>query len=475
MEKPGSNGEEGNRHGKTRNSYNVPAGAGRGVFRPRNRAMSRFRAFLSAPLLGAPAWLLLLALVPRLAVTVPVLLHPERAVTTDSMQYLELAGSLLGSGRFYSSEEGAPAADVFRTPGYPVFLAFLGPLPGSLPGLAALLQCFIGVFTVALAWRWFSELSPGRGAALGAILLAADMSYVLHTPLALTETLFLFLLVLSLKLFWPSMRNGSVRAAALAGLALGAATLVRPVSLYLPAVIFPFLARHKKAVAAFLAAALLLPCAWMARNRALTGHFTFSSIGGISLLRYPAANVEARMKGITWDEADALLRERLDTAHGPYGSPAEKGAVYMREAVTIIKAHPFICVLSCLKGAAQVLLGTGEEMILSNFGVDVPVVIAGAPAVPLGGTRALVARYPWMALVKGGYLLFLLFFYAAAARGLWRLSREGRLAEAGFLLAGTLYFLAISSYQGYYRFRIPMLPLLAAAAVFSVKPGGRPE
>lgn len=431
--------------------------------------MSRLRAFLFSTLPGAPVWLLLLALAPRLAVTVPTLMQPQLAVTGDSTQYLELADSLRCDRRFYSSEGGVPAPDMFRTPGYPVFLAFLGLLPGSVPALAALLQCFIGVLTVALAWRWFSELSPGRGAVLGALLLAADMSYVLHTPLVLTETLFLFFLVLSLRLFWSAMSAGSVRSAALAGLIVGAATIVRPVSLYLPALLFPFLARHNKAMAAFLAAALLFPCAWIARNGALTGNFTFSSIGGISLLRYPAANIEARLKGISWREADRSLRERTDAARGPYASQAEKGAVYMREALPIIKAHPFLLGVICLRGAAYVLFGTGEEMIFSDFGVDLAPVMAATKDVPLGGTRALAARYPWAALVKAWYLLFLFFLYGAAARGLWCLFKEGHRAGAGFLLAGLFYFLAISSYQGYYRFRLPMLPLLAAAAVFSVK------
>ncbi|MBI5743938.1 MAG: glycosyltransferase family 39 protein [Elusimicrobia bacterium] len=429
--------------------------------------MTKLKAFLSSTLAGVPAWLLLAALLPRLAVTVPVLLHPERAVSGDSAQYLELAGSLRTGGGFTSTECGPALPDTFRTPGYPAFLAALELTPWNVPAFAALLQCLFGTLTVMLAWRWLNALAPGRGAALGGLLLAADLVYVLHTPLLLTETLFMLLFVLSLGFFWPALRQGSARAAALAGLLLGAATLVRPVSVYLPVVLLPFLLGNRKAAAAFLLAALLLPGAWMARNRALTGQFTFSTIGGISLLRYPAANIEAKLNGTSWSEADRLLRARVDAANGPYTSTAQKGAAYMAAALPIIKQHPFICAAFCLRGAAYVLFGTGEEMVFYALGRDLGPILAAAPAVPLGGTIALVRAYPWAAALKLAYLLFLLFFYWSAARGLRNLWREGRRAEAGCLLAGTLYFLALSSYQGYYRFRIPMLPLLAAAAAFS--------
>lgn len=426
--------------------------------------------FLKKKIAGFPAWVLAAALLPRLLALVPVVLQPDLAITGDTEQYLSLAENL-SEGRGFTLETPAgPEPDIFRTPGYPLFLSAAG-LLGEGPLPAAALQCLLGAAASLMMWSWLASVAGSTGAAAGFLFFATDLMVVLHTPLLLTETLFLFFFVPAARFFWSAAGGGAPRHAALAGLLLALATFARPVSIYLPAVLAPLLWRDRRALLLFLAFSCLPPAAWSLRNYAAAGQFSFSSIGGISLIRYPAASIKARLSGVGWAEADQALRAEVDAARGPYRNEAHRAAVYMEEAKRIILEHPFMCAAVCLKGAVYMMLGTGEELLAELAGLDISV----PPPAPgesgfAYGTRKLLARYPLLGAVKGGYALFLAGLYLAAAAGLRRLFAAGRGAQGLFLALGIFYFWGISSYQGYYRFRIPMVPLLAAAAAFAFRP-----
>jgi hypothetical protein len=65
----------------------------------------------------------------------------------------------------------------------------------------------------------------------------------------------------------------------------------------------------------------------------------------------------------------------------------------------------------------------------------------------------IVIIVPYLFMLTAGYVAF-----CFGIRNLWWIGQQG---AAYCLLCPTLYFLVLSSHQGYHRFRIPMLPFLA--------------
>jgi hypothetical protein len=138
------------------------------------------------------------------------------------------------------------------------------------------------------------------------------------------------------------MSRGSWRVAAVAGLCLGAASLTRPVALYLPLVLVPFFLvtaasrRHVLAFAVALGLSGILPAAWVARNVAVAGIPDLATIGVFNLAHFRAAGVLAEVEGISIQEADARISERV----GRTMSTADDYTRTRTLALEILRAHP---------------------------------------------------------------------------------------------------------------------------------------
>ena len=414
--------------------------------------------------LKVPAWVWGAALGPRLFLAILACLDPQLALRGDSQAYLDMAGALF-------------APQTFRTPGYPLFLA---PLVAVLPSAvlpAVFLHCLMGGLSAALAWLWLEPSAGRRGAAVAALVLALDPVLVLHTPLLLAEALFLLLVVLAAKATWEALDAPDARLAIRSGLWWTAAALVKPIALYLPGFLTPVWREDRRVWLLFLACAWSLPLGWSLRNKALTGHAVYSSIGGHDLLRYPGAGVESLRTGRPWAEVEVELRAAADAEAGPAGwaTDADKAAAYGRRGAAILKAHPFLLVQYCAWGMVKVLTGTGLEMFVEWVPSRRPDPKAGEfrPRATGQGTLALLKAHPWLIPFQLAYWAALAALYCASVLGLRALWREGCRRHAVFLAGCALYFLGLASSQGYYRYRIPLLPFLGAAAAFAAGGGGK--
>lgn len=426
----------------------------------------------------APAWLWTAALAPRLALCALAARDPALTMRGDSLDYLGLARNMVGHGVFSLSDAAPYAPQIVRTPGYPLFLAPLAALSASPQFAAALLQSLLGAWTVVLAWRWFGRRDPARGAAFAALFLALDPVLVLHTPLMLAEALFVLLLVAASALTVEALAAGPTLAAAAASGALwGASILVRPIALYLPFTLAWFWRKDKRALALFLLCSYAAPAAWTVHNKLATGRAVYAAVAGLDMLRYPAAGVEVMRTGRPWTEVEVELRAAVDASFAGGAAPDEaaKAQAYNAAAMRILRAHPFLLARYCVQGSVKLLAGTGLEMFLEwgrglgGFRVDG----AFAPGVRGSGTLALLRAHPGLIPLEVLYAAALAALYGLSLLGLSRLWTAGRREEALFLAWGALYFLGLSSSQGYYRFRIPMLPFLCAAAAAAFPRAGK--
>lgn len=248
---------------------------------------------LAAPLMAA-------ALV-RLALLAIALVGggPAALFRPDTLSYLKPGQALLLHGAYVN--DGAP--EIFRPPGYPLFLG-LTTLAGG-PLLTALIQIALSLLSLALVWQIARRVFASGRIALGAAwIFAFEPLSLSYSVLLLSETLFLLLFLLSMERLVAFLQSRHLAAIAAAGIWLAAATFVRPVTYYLPVALALELAitvarvpgLRWKAPALWLIATLPWLALWQLRNRMETGFGGFSSVQAVNLYRYQAVAIVAGLE-----------------------------------------------------------------------------------------------------------------------------------------------------------------------------------
>jgi len=152
------------------------------------------------------AVLFLLACVLRAVPMTRHRLDPERISTVDSARYLTLADSLAaGEGFTLSGPDSLrPSAgldsvrppEIFRTPGYPFVLAFLGKLPGSRDAWVLSLQIFADAVAAVLCFLVVSSWASWRAGALAGLLYALTPAHIVYANLLMADILCSFSVVM---------------------------------------------------------------------------------------------------------------------------------------------------------------------------------------------------------------------------------------------------------------------------------------
>ncbi len=281
------------------------------------------------------AWALLVVTAVALVVRLVVahrLAYVRGYQEGDQSDYRLLAVNLIG-GNGYRTTGGLTA---WRSPGYPVFLVLVIraghalPLDTSIRGIVGVAQAFVGAGTVLLTGLVGRRVGRPRAGVVAAGVLALWPSVVLLTGLLLTETLFSFLLVAAvLVVFWDDPPDR--RQCLVAGLLLGAATLVRPAALPVAVAVACWLVVHRgpgrdalsrdtlRRLGAFLGALVLVLVPWTFRNYLDIGGFVPTDLhGGYALCQSnrPGAGPQdpndpaCRVQGVSEVENDRILRNR---------------------------------------------------------------------------------------------------------------------------------------------------------------------
>ncbi len=403
--------------------------------------------------------------------------RPESLMRPDSATYLIPARSLLDQHSF-SSQAGP---EISRTPLYPIFLAAHLQLWDNPMGPAAS-QIVLDAGTAGLVSLAAIALTGSTAAGALGLLYALDPVAAVHAPLILSEPLFTFLLTLCVLIL---LRMGeTVRPApvALAGLCLGAATMVRPLSYYLwipwaLALAWSWRERFRKWALVFAVAATLLPAAWCGRNWAVTGHFEFSTITGVNALLWEASGVKAAVDKTDLATARDDLMAQVSREHPEgFGDDFELSHARTKLALKFIFAHPRALLKFQMVTTAKTLLGPGLDEVAKGLlpGRPLPSEESLIYAIGGSGTAALLKERPqlWLALVTTGLVLFL--SYGLGALGAWTLWRRRLVPQAAVLIPPIAFMLALAGGGwSYYRFRLPLMPLLAILGAVSWERAGK--
>jgi 4-amino-4-deoxy-L-arabinose transferase-like glycosyltransferase len=348
----------------------------------------------------------------------------------DPWQYDRLA-TALAEGRGYVNEAGQPTA--YYPPGYPAVLGAIYWLAGHRPAAGEALNVVLGALTAGLVY-WIASRAFGRPAGLlAALAFAVFPSHILYVSQLHSEVVFTAAYLLALGLLLAAPLPGERRWVPFwlaAGLAIGIASLMRPVALSL-LVVIPFALRPRGTPWSALARGALLALAgtalvvtpWVIRNAVRVGSPTIATSAGID---FWIGNHEGA-SGL-WSMAppevfprvstDLLEQERHDYRRG-----LELGWRFIREqpldalGLLPLKAYHLYtddatAVTTAETWGHTVFLSEGGRRVLRTLTDGFYYfVAAGAIAgliLPVGGTQR--RRWPLAAALGGWTLVHLVFF-----------------------------------------------------------------
>jgi 4-amino-4-deoxy-L-arabinose transferase-like glycosyltransferase len=175
-----------------------------------------------------------------------------------------------------------------RAPLYPLTIGSVYWVFGERPLLVLLLQCLLHAGTCVLLFDLTRRLFGQRAALIAGVLCAVHPVLLRYVPDLHLETLFTFLVTLTIWLTERFARLRDIRTGALLGVAFGLATLTKSVILLYPGLfaiaLLYTLSRAKKqlpirGLATMFVAMALTISPWTIRNYKATGHFVPVSSG----------------------------------------------------------------------------------------------------------------------------------------------------------------------------------------------------
>ncbi len=233
-------------------------------------------------------WLACGAAVCGLVLTLYTLRHAA-AVSFDAARYLELAAA-------YATGGIRAALDWYAGPAVPVIVGTLYRWTGQLELAGRVAGIVAAGLLLAGLWLLLRRVSDRQTANLGIALAATHPALIRHAPSAEIDLPYLAALTLALYLVIAACqrRRGQLIAALLAGLAFGAAYLIRPEGLLVAAVVCSYLlvsgraavALRRSAAAMVLAVATLVAGPYLVWLHDSLGRWTLSGKDRTLSLKY---------------------------------------------------------------------------------------------------------------------------------------------------------------------------------------------
>ncbi len=322
-------------------------------------------------------FIMLAGLALRLAFFVAVKPWQENYITkkiimVDSEPYNTFALNILHDRSFQNT-------GTYRTPGYPAFIALVYAVFGARPWIVILIQAFIGTLTIFLVHLWARQWFDEKVANVSALLFAIEPHVIVYGACLLTETLFVFIVMLSMIAWYRSMSNRNIALTAVSAALMGYAVLIKPVAVIFPAAII-FLViifnntnlRFKiKSVIVYVLLFFLVMSSWMFKNYQQYGHFSLSHINGFNLLYVSAAYTEVARTGRTYIDVckdfDVAAREKgaLDTS-----DLFKQSRIFSKLGLTYIRSHPVPFIKRHVTGMLTLFTNLASTDTMDLMGLD---------------------------------------------------------------------------------------------------------
>lgn len=249
----------------------------------------------------------------------------------DAWDYHNLALNLLRE-HTYSREAKPPfEPTMYRSPGYPLFLAIVYAVAGQSPIVVRIAQFALLAVTSFLVYVLGSKLASDRAAAIAAMLCAAYPPFIISACLHYSETLASFVTVLTFLLLYNVLTEAKPVpwTTAAAGFALGFSVLVRSFMVLMIVVIVVIVFYHARRNAwtwqrasqtscIIFASAALVAGPWMIRNVCIADTFVPLGVTGGTNLWQGAEQIRGtigyRMSSADWRMVLKMARDRYAEA-----------------------------------------------------------------------------------------------------------------------------------------------------------------
>ncbi len=391
----------------------------------------------------------------------------EVILINDALGYHGYAVKLLENGSF----ESVGDFSLRRTPGYPVYLAFIYSFVGAEPWVVLFSQILISLGILYLIWKLASDWFDYKVAAIATLLYAIEPHAILHSLVLLPDTLFAFVALLASYLFFNAIKESpNLKMIALSGILLALGVYLKPIGQFLPFVFIALLIiRYWRSLRSVAVPSIVIVIAfsatlapWMARNYVVYDNFKLSDKGGEHLLRWVATYVEVAQTG----ESPSVIRQRfmeqaLERGYAEATNPFDRSSIQGAIALEYIKDHPIEYAQQHIKGVAYTFLNLGTKRIAQLLGIesnDVGFHFFAAPSV-WESTKIFLTSKSYAEIAIGLYVAAILFLtYFLTAIGLVRAVIR---ANYWVLLIFGLtigYYLALVGPIGLARYKIPFMP-----------------
>ncbi|OGR50722.1 MAG: hypothetical protein A3I11_02140 [Elusimicrobia bacterium RIFCSPLOWO2_02_FULL_39_32] len=255
---------------------------------------------------GKLCLILFIAIILRFIFFTNILHNPERMMYGDSKEYHQLALNLLNRHEFGSRENGSFMPDAERQILYPLFVAGIYLFSGHRPEVIAFFQNLIDVLSVFLIFC-IGQMLAGRSVALvSSTLYAMNPIPLLQNQFLLTETLFIFLILVGLFGLFYSMQRHWIWIF-ISSIAWGLATYIRHAGMFMVVYLGIFtvaLQWQTGKIQAFARCAatcglfLLLLLPWYVRNYTLFNKIFFSTSSKKTFVIYHVGHTLSRVNNV---------------------------------------------------------------------------------------------------------------------------------------------------------------------------------
>lgn len=366
----------------------------------------------------------LFAVLIRLLYAIPGILDPQLLMRPDSPTYLGPAFALLSDGVFASSPGAPPTA--FRTPLYPLYLAFCLLISGKSLGFCAAASAVLGGLVAAPVYLAARLFGGWKAAFLAALLFALNPTAIALSPMFLADTFFLFLFSFQMLFFLKFIRCRFALFFFVSVFMAALGALVRPLnSLWILPCLFvlwfvpalpAYLKGYYSLFALLIYAAVLSP--WIIRNDlSANAGYRLDQVQALTLLH----NTSALESQVTGRPAETLREEyRAEFARvyasdpGRYASPKSQSDFEEAFLMKKIMKHP---VRYFMLHVRPYVLLPDISSFLENLGITA----TGRGTLDILNRKGLMAAakhyfrgHETLLILCGPLLLTVLILYAAA-------------------------------------------------------------
>lgn len=376
--------------------------------------------------------------------------------------YHYYAQNILSGKGFSYSDAGVDYLDVYRVPGYSLFLALVYKIFGNHYFPVMLIQVFLNaavcVFIFYITKRYFSlKFSYAISFAVAIYPFTA-----VFVPTIYAETLCIFLFSLGLFLFEKARASENLLLFSFSGITFGYCLLVRPGTALFPffiTIAYLFVANLRKIwkyLLVFNFCVVLIWAPWVVRNYLVTGKFIPLTIEGNEMLFWSTGAIgkyfETRMSNPKFIGELVEVKQKLD-ASGLSGlqKTIEYEAFFFEYAVKNIKDNPFLYLFATIRRIPRMWISSPvADDVSHNYGYEI-----------MKSRR--VERRILFSLIK----YFLTGCLILAVYGIWLLRRRWR--EFIFLLLPIIYFSLTHMFLlAEARYTLPARPYLIVFTIIGV-------